>query len=240
MKKKYITLGVVGVLALLTTVGGTLAALNTDTKGGVGAATAGISLENIGIDITEDTKVTQKMEATGMTPGGEWKNPYRAVCNTAEGGYSVYAKVVVDRYWTEGTENDTEGTYADISSEVTEAYVSGTGSKTVYNAVEEEAKQYILNDWIVTYADDEQMILYYRKPLKSGESSSDFLTGIRFLPEMGNAYADKDYHMDITVTAVQANNSEDAIAAELGVFPTFDGKGNMTWVSETRPSNYGE
>ena len=54
VKKKYIILGAVGVLALFTTVGGTLAALNTDTEGGVGAAAAGISLENIGITIYTD------------------------------------------------------------------------------------------------------------------------------------------------------------------------------------------
>lgn len=239
MKKKYITLGVAGVLILLTTVGGTLAALNTDTEGGAGAATAGISLENIAIDITGDAKITRELYTADLVPGGVWQNPYHAVCNTAADGYTIYAKVVVDRYWTERTEGETPGEYADISSEVAEAYVGRDGEQ-IYDMVDTETEQYVLNDWIVTYADEEQMVLYYRKPLKSGECSSDFLTGILFRPEMGNAYADKEYHIEITATAVQANNSKDAIAAELGVFPAFDEEGNLTWVSESRPANYGE
>ena len=91
------------------------------------------------------------------------------------------------------------------------------------------------NGWLVQYADEEQIVLYYTKPLQaSGESTStNFMDGISFDEELGNQYADKELALEYVVTAVQANNSEAAMAAEWGMFPVFDANGVLTGVYET-------
>jgi hypothetical protein len=74
--------------------------------------------------------------------------------------------------------------------------------------------------------------MYYTKPLATGESTSSFLDGIHFSEELGNRYIGSSYSVEIEVTAVQADNGIDAIAAELGVFPTIGDDGVITAVSE--------
>ena len=60
------------------------------------------------------------------------------------------------------------------------------------------------------------------------------MDGICFSTDMNNDYADATMTIDFTVTAVQANNSEDAMAAEWGMFPVFDANGTLINVYETR------
>jgi hypothetical protein len=240
MKKKYILMGAAAVVAVSTVVGGTLAALNTNTENGAGAAETGISLKNIGIAFVsageEGTEITEHL------PGGSWSNPQSSVINSVENGYSIYAKVEIDRYWSKNDDNGEK--YLDYAADnMAKAYIgesyTGTESQLPLQ-IDGQEEAYIVNDWLVGYADDEQIVMYYTKPLAEGEQSSDFLSGIYFAPEMDNSYTNTTYHVDITVTAVQANNGADAIAAELGVFPSFDDEGNIIAVSETRPESYGE
>ena len=89
-------------------------------------------------------------------------------------------------------------------------------------------------DWIIGYADDEQPAMYYTKPLAPEQTTTNFMDGIHFKESMGNGFADAVYTLEYEVTAVQANNAKDAIAAELGVFPEFDENGTILSVSETR------
>ena len=89
-------------------------------------------------------------------------------------------------------------------------------------------------DWIIGYEDDEQMVMYYTKPLAPEQTTTNFMDGIYFKESMGNGFADAVYTLEYEVTAVQANNAKDAIAAELGVFPEFDENGTILSVSETR------
>jgi hypothetical protein len=76
--------------------------------------------------------------------------------------------------------------------------------------------------------------MYYKKPLAPGETSSAFFSNIRFSENMDNNYTDTAYHVEVTVTGVQANNAENAIASELGVFAEFDGDGNITSIVGVR------
>lgn len=89
-------------------------------------------------------------------------------------------------------------------------------------------------DWIIGYEDDEQTVMYYTKPLAPEQTTTNFMDGIHFKESMGNGFADAVYTLEYEVTAVQANNAKDAIAAELGVFPEFDENGTILSVSETR------
>ena len=66
------------------------------------------------------------------------------------------------------------------------------------------------------------------------QTTTNFMDGIHFKESMGNGFADAVYTLEYEVTAVQANNAKDAIAAELGVFPEFDENGTILSVSETR------
>ena len=104
------------------------------------------------------------------------------------------------------------------------------------HGIQKEADDiYVHNqDWIIGYEDDEQTVMYYTKPLAPEQTTTNFMDGIHFKESMGNGFADAVYTLEYEVTAVQANNAKDAIAAELGVFPEFDENGTILSVSETR------
>lgn len=231
MKKKYLLMGVAGALVLSTMIGGTLAALDTETKVG---ATADISVKSIGVSLdkgngasTEDG--TLDIEPA-VVPGGDYECSY-SVSNNEENGYDIYVKVTIYKYW--------ESDDATLTSEYDSIYFDG--NKTVYplGLEEDETFRVMDNGWLLQYADEEQLVLYYTKPLAPGESSTDFMKGIHFDTEIGNAYADKTLVLEYEVTAVQRNNGEDAMAAEWGMFPEFDEDGNLTGVYETEAERHG-
>ena len=208
MKKKYMLMAIAAVLLLATMVVGTLAALNTKSE----KAIANISIKSVGVTVIKDEPATladgSKKEPVTIVPGDDIEMQ-RAVKNNIPDGYDVYVKVVIYHSWDKKDGNPVEAEKAD--------------SIYVHNS-----------DWLAQYADEEQMILYYTKPLAPDQTTSNFMDGILFQESMGNEFADAAYTLEYEVTAVQANNAEDAIAAELGVFPTFDEKGNILSVSETR------
>lgn len=240
MKRKYLLMLVAGILVVSTMVGGTLAALNTNTENGVGASQVNIGVNAISVDIEKESNQDVDIAVPITLPGGDYKCPYK-VTNSTDSGYDIYAKVVINKYWTEISQTDNsnqvlEGEYAGLSgNEVTDVLVSDSNgrSQTVVEITSYE-QQYELNDWIVTYADDEQIVMYYKYPIAKGESSSNFMDAISFDKKMGNEYADKEYHVNAKVTVVQGNAAEDAIAAELGVFPVFDENGVITKINEVR------
>ena len=133
----------------------------------------------------------------------------KAVQNDIPDGYDVYVKVVIYHAW------DTKSGGLVSAGEADDIYVHN-------------------QDWIIGYEDDEQMVMYYTKPLAPEQTTTNFMDGIHFKESMGNGFADAVYTLEYEVTAVQANNAKDAIAAELGVFPEFDENGTILSVSETR------
>lgn len=230
MKKRYLLMGVAAVFVLSTMVGGTLAALDTATIDG---ATAEISVKSIevslnGADSAETVEENAEITSQAM-PGGNYGCSYN-VCNTAVDGYDIYVKVEIYKYWTDDESGVLESKYDSV-------YYEKDGVENVYPQELEDA--YVTeNGWLVQYADEEQLILYYTKPLKTagnmGESmSANFMDGIVFDESLGNEYADKELQLEYVVTAVQANNSEAAMAAEWGMFPVFDSNGVLTGVFET-------
>lgn len=232
MKKKYLLMGVAGALVVSTMIGGTLAALDTATTEG---AKAEISVKSIGVSVnqadgasTVDGSVEIK---NGAVPGGNYECSYN-VSNTESEGYDIYVKVAIYKYW-EDEEGILESKYDSIY------YDCADGSEKGKTYPQELEENYLTeNGWLVQYADEEQIVLYYTKPLKATDNtlentSTNFMDGISFDPALGNAYANKELKLDYEITAVQANNSEAAMAAEWGMFPIFDEDGVLVGVYET-------
>lgn len=228
MKKKYLLMGIAGVFVLSTMIGGTLAALDTTTTEG---ATAEISVKSIGVAVNggKGTADGEIELAADVMPGGTCSCAYN-VSNDAPDGYDIYVKVEIYKYWTDDSSELLESKYDDI-------YYTYGEENIAYP--QEVSENYITeNGWLVQYADDEQIVLYYTRPLKASEDadekvSTNFMDGISFDAAMGNEYADKELKLDYVITAVQANNSSDAMAAEWGMFPVFDENGILTGIYET-------
>lgn len=232
MKKKYLLMGVAGALVASTMIGGTLAALDTATNEG---AKAEISVKSIGVSVNNsagaDTVDGSIEVKKGAVPGGNYECSYN-VSNSEADGYDIYVKVAIYKYW-----EDEEGILESKYDSVYYDCVDGSREEKTYPQ-ELEDSYLTENGWLVQYADDEQIVLYYTKPLKASDNiaentSTNFMDGISFDPGLGNAYANKALKLEYEITAVQANNSEAAMAAEWGMFPVFDGDGILVGVYET-------
>ena len=230
VKKKYLLMGVAGALVLSTMIGGTLAAIDTATTEG---ATAEISVKSIGVAINgaagAEVVDGDFVLASGAVPGGSYECSYN-VSNNVTDGYDIYVKVEIYKYWTDDEECILESKYDSI-------YYNLSDEQKAYP--QEMTDSYVTeNGWLVQYADEEQIVLYYTRPLKASgntaeNTSTNFMDGICFDETLGNEYADKELKLEYIVTAVQANNSEAAMAAEWGMFPVFDENGVLTGVYET-------
>lgn len=246
MKKKYLLMGIAGALMVFTAAAGSLAALNAKTQEG---ATATISVDNIGVKITEKNKAGRYADAhsvnsQGITPGTslEISRNVTNTLGTAEGkAYDVYVKAVIYKSWEKDTDGDGIAEYIDVSAteNLTEDIVY-IGDTPVEKVAWDDGKATVINDWVVGYADEEQIVLFYKEPIAQGETTTDFISSVLFAPELSNDYTNASYQLDFEVTAVQKNNGVSAIAAELGVFPHFseDGKGTIMSVSENEFEGY--
>ena len=206
MKKKYLLMIVTAILLCLTAIGGTMAALDTATSE---SAVAGISVKNVQVTAAGAQKGEVEI-AKDITPGSELEYPLWV--ENSGNGYDIYVKVELYKSWSSDELDASNG--------------------MIYGDAGE-------NGWLVQYEDEEQMVLYYKYPLKAttegdANKSANFMDGIRFSTEMNNAYADAKLSIEYTVTAVQANNSQDAMAAEWGMFPVFAADGTLVSVQETR------
>ena len=228
MKKKYMLMGIAGVLTAATLAGGTFAALNAASD----KAMAQINIKSVGVTIYDEKNALSggyTEEKTNVMPGETYLMP-RFIKNTEENGYAVYVKVVINKNW-----EAADGTDIDLD------FVAGEKADILYiqdgkeNRSLESLGKSKINDWIITYADAEEIVMFYTKPLAYNEATTDFISGITFDETMDSKhFALASYNLNYEVTAVQANNAKDAIAAELGMFATFDNNGNILDISETR------
>lgn len=87
-----------------------------------------------------------------------------------------------------------------------------------------------------TDGNDENLYLYYKAPLSEDATTTPILEGLKIAESLTNEYADKGIQLDVEVDAVQASESEsarqDAILTEWGVWPEFDGAGNIVSIEE--------
>lgn len=247
MRKKYGLLTILVILLFSAAAGVTLAARSITSD----KASVGISIRNVGVQVFEENSFLHEADplqgnssrqenglgekrSTGkeqIVPGSIIRLG-RYVRNTEKNGYDVYVRVVIDKKWAKKDGTDVHQGEADILYTNSGKSQSSQGNLNKDDWQELEEGQTV-NGWMITHADDEQITMYYTKPLKPNENTTDFLSGIEFNRQMGADFADAAYELSYQVTAVQAENSEAAIAAELGVFAEFAPDGTMVAVSET-------
>ena len=223
-------MGIAGLFVVSTVIGGTLAALNEATDEG---ATAEISVKTIEVEAAGTAKHSEKITNAAL-PGGVYENTMN-VYNSASDGYDLYAKVEIYKYWDEADDTLDPAVVTIGTENVSYEYVDGS----VVGAQKNTYGFEIVNDWLVQYVDDEQIILYYTKPLSSDinsaqHESANFMDLIRFDASIGNEYTNQTLNLEYVITAVQANNGEDAMASEWGMFPVFDSNGTLVGVFEER------
>ncbi|MCR5641198.1 MAG: hypothetical protein K6G04_07600 [Lachnospiraceae bacterium] len=226
MKRKYMIAGAGAILVAVTLIGGTMAANNAQTSE---AAQADISVNGLagGIEVTSTDPVFEAESGVAATPGGDYEI-VRSVKNAGgELDYDAYFKAVIYKSWLDGEESYMDTTETEDVQE-DRPHVADT----YYDEVEAGD---IVNGWLVGYVDEEEIVLYYTKPLGVGEQSTNFVEGISFAENLGNAYMDATYSFGIEVTAVQANNGADAMASTLGIYPVMDENGVIVSVSEEKP-----
>lgn len=213
MKKKLILMCVAGVLVMTAIIGGTLAGFNTSTEN---KGVTNITVKALGIEMlgTDNGNIAQASGGKAK-PGGDMEL-VKNIQNNVDGGYTLYTRVTIDKKWSDEA----------LDASKIHLYV-GSGDNKV-----ELLAGVTVNDWIVWYSDAEQVVMYYTKPLAQGESSTNLMETLSFDADMDNAYAGKEALITFSADAVQTIAAEDSIPSEWGVYPVFDGNGNITAIEE--------
>lgn len=219
MKKKIVLMGVAAILVMTAIVGSTLAGFSTETEqqGITNISTKELGIALIGTDTAD--KVTEESR-TAFVPGSEMAVPY-CVKNNVTDGYDLYTRVTIYKTWN----NDGD---AKLDASKIHLYVTDDqGGKTELNQTGK-----LHNGWIVWYADDEQIVLYYTKPLAQGETTQNVLDGMSVDADINNDYAGASIELAFDADSVQKTAAEAAIPSEWGVYPKFDEAGNLTEIEE--------
>jgi len=216
VKKQIAIMGIAAALVLGAVVGGTIAAptIKADNDG---TTTVQIQDLDVALAASAETETATSLDVKGAVPGQEVTYPDYIVKNVK--GYDLYTRVVIDKQW----KNADGTTDLDLNPSYIHAYYSNT---------DEYANKNCPEGWILAKNTDEQIILYYTKPLKAEEKTTAFLTKLLLDSKMDNAYTDKNITVTITVNAVQAAVAEKSMLAEWGVKPTFDEAGVITAITE--------
>lgn len=218
-------MGIAGILVATAVVGGTMADFTAKSEQGK----TDITTKSLGITL-EDDAVPKcmaieelEMDKLGM-PGDEIEMPYR-IRNDVPDGYDLYTRVTIYKSWGKHDEK--------LDSSMIKLFVY-TDSDEPQELTCEDGNPKMLNDWIVWYSDDEQVIAYYTKPLTT--DPNDWTTHIFDLvsisPEITNAYTGQTVKLEIKADAVQTAVAESSIPSEWGVYPTFDEAGNIVSIAE--------
>lgn len=202
MKKKLILMCIAGALVMTAVIGGTLAGFNTST-------------ESKGVTEISVNSLTVDFSGTGLNGGSsseEISLEAAAVPGgevevnravTNSGDYDFYTRVTVNKKWN-----------ADLPADKIELGMSN------------------MADWLVFSQDDEQIILYYTKPVKKGETVAIPIDKICFDSSLNNDYAGKTVEFAARIDAVQAAVAEDSMPSEWGVYPVIDANGVITAIEE--------
>lgn len=212
MKRKLILMCAAGTLVMATMIGGTLADFNTST-GNKGISN--ITVKELGIGMKSKTASEQigqnGSDDIAVVPGGEVEVSHSIVNDVPE-GYELYTRVTIDKKWkSDALDSSKIHLYAQDTELVAGATVNG---------------------WIVWYADEEQVVMYYTKPLKAGEETANLIDTVKFDADMGNAYVGAKIELDFSADAVQRIAAEDSIPSEWGVYPEIEADGTIRAINE--------
>lgn len=210
MRKKLVLLCLAVILVSAAVVGGTYAGFQTET-GQKGVAQ--ITTKSLSIEINEKKQEVRVKE--NASPGDTIAFS-RNIVNNAEEGYDLYTRVTIYKRWNrDGLESNKIHLYL--------------GEKEL---ITENSEAFGTSDWILWYEDDEQVVLYYRKPLVPGETTTEAMTALKIDADVNNAYAGAEVILEFEADAVQKTAAEEAIVAEWGVYPEIDANGYLVSISE--------
>ena len=226
MKHKYTIAGVGIILIAVALIGGTMAANNAQTSQ---AAEAEISVNGLkgGIEVSSEDPVFAENSDVTATPGGDYDLSLNAVNAGGDLDYASYFKAVIYKEW-----NDANGYIDPVESEaITEDRV-----RIGDTYLDEVEPGDVVNGWIVASVDEEEIVLFYTKPVDVGQATTPFIDGVTFAENLNNRYTQATYNLDFEVTAVQTASGEAAFASSFGVYPVIDENGNIVSVSEEKPA----
>ena len=214
MKKRVMLLCLAVLLVGTAVIGGTLAGFHTETGQ---QATAQITTKSLSIKLLDttieeqDTPLADSL-VTLKDENGVMPGDVIAVsrCIENDADYDLYTRATIYKRW---NRNELDASKIQL--------VPGS---------EEE--------WILWYEDDEQAILYCRRPLHGiGENGATDVTGelisaVQISSDIDNSYANADIILEFEIDAVQKLGADAAIPAEWGVYPTFDEDGYIVKIAE--------
>lgn len=233
MKKKVILMCIAGALALTAAIGSTLAGFYTEPAE---AAVIQISTRSLGIDI-QDAEAPlsaavyeEKLKDTALP--GEKITFSRNVCNNTRNGYELYTRVTICKRWEKSGNDELDASKIHLCMDNEQFSLKGV------ELTEENRETIEKAGWLLWYQDDEQVILYYKYPLKAagegtgGEETTDFISAVSIDGSVDNRYAEAAIELEFRVDAVQAVAAEAAMISEWGVYPEFSGDGTILSIAE--------
>lgn len=224
MKKKLILMGIAAVFVLTTIIGGTLAAFNaqTDKK-----ATSKISTKDLGIGIYEmeqedkylAVKEGKSFFIKGNIPGTTISKNLivRNDCSDSEdSSYDAYVRVTIYKSWGSVETSDVGPNFVKDSSLNTKEVIKEMNGIEALHLFPDTN---VLNStgWIIYSDTNEEMILYYTKPIKAGEETTPFITKVKIDERLGNDYADHSIMIEAKADAVQVIDGVNAISSAWGI-----------------------
>lgn len=216
VNKKIVVITVAAIMAIGTIVGGTMAAYQASTNTDKTITTSSVDV-NLHMD-------GDKVDAAGnvLFDSSELKNGIieQKVNAGNSGKKDIYLRVKITKAWYLQDEKVFE-----VDGEKVEN--STIGIRPVNT-----------EDWIIPTdlvdVNSENLYIYYRKIVKAGASTSDFMdafTILKGVDENTNQYAGLSARIKFDADSVQTTAAQDAILAEWGVTVTLDAEGNITSVS---------
>ena len=219
MKKKLILMGIAGALVVTTIIGGSLALVRTSSSG---QATSDITTKDLGIGIYEDNteaidgEIIVKTKVPGETVS---KNLVIKNTKTTDTGYDTYVRVTIYKTWGEMSDSQNKIFIKDSSLEQLDQIILGITQDP--------------NWYLSTVAStNEETVLYYKVPIKPGESTTSFLNSIKIDESLDNKYADKSILLDIDADAVQVIDGVDAISSAWGISVSVNNLGEIISIAE--------
>jgi len=199
MKKNYkILLIIVGLILIgVGVTGGTYTYFRTESS----PAQNQVNTKSLELALVGDVETEGIVYTDELVPGGIIKKEV-AVQNTKD--LPMYVRVVLYKYWMDVNEERTKAN-KDYQAITEDIYICGTTS-----------------DWIIGEGDeDEQLILYYKKVLQPGETTSSFMKSIELTDAFGNTLENRGIGIEIEANGVQIYSAQEAMMSEWGVMPEF-------------------
>ena len=231
MKKKYIA-WILGVCAVLVaSVGATAASRYSESHARLAE---NISEKDLGV--TAENNDGNQESKVDVMPGQESRLGYYVKNSGGDaadstGSYDIYAKVEIFYSFSKDKEEIVNNEDAPVVS----FFLQGQDADyELGEYIRDYQNSRLIGDWIVAYYDEQEIVMYYTKPISYQDTSSEFISYVKFNENMGNEYAGSEFNLETQVTAVQTDSGASAIAAEWGLYPQINSQGIITAISETR------